>query len=123
MLTQERRDGLQAIGVGRELPDQAGIRFAGGEADADPVAARANVDASRVRMLHGQGFDVGGLLLTIGLAPGPGAGLFTLVSLALLGLSLGLLAADGLAAGSRTGGWLASNGGSSHGSALAKMAK
>src|SRR3954467_1665228 len=102
MLTQEGRDGLQAVGVSGELPDQAGIRF-GGEPDADPVAAGAYVDAGGVRVLHGQGFDVGDLLLTSGLAPGPGAGLFTLVSLA-LGLSLGLLAADGLAAGSRTGG-------------------
>ena len=49
-----------------------------------------------MRVLHGQGFDLGGLLLTAGLALGLGPGLATLVSLA-VGLSLGLLAAGGRA--------------------------
>ena len=61
MLAQEGRDGLQAVRVGGELPDQAGVGF-GGEADADPVGARADVDATGVRVLHGQGLDLGGLL-------------------------------------------------------------
>ena len=74
MLTQEGRDGLQAVGVSGELPDQAGIRF-GGETDADPVRAGADVDAGGVRVLYGQGLDVGGLLLTDVLALGPGPAL------------------------------------------------
>ena len=110
VLAQEGDDGLQAVGVGGELPDQAGVGF-GGEADADPVGARADVDAGGVRVQHGQGLDVGGLLLTEGLALGLGPGLATAVSLA-LGLSLSLLAAGG-----RAGGRLASDRRCGHGRA------
>jgi hypothetical protein len=57
--------------MGRELPDQAGGGV-GGEADAHPVGARADVDAGRVRVLHGQGFDPAGLLPAAGFALGLG---------------------------------------------------
>src|SRR5262249_27083533 len=53
VLTQEGGHGLQAGRVSRELPDRAGIGV-GGEADADPVGARADVDAGGVRALPGQ---------------------------------------------------------------------
>ena len=97
MLTQEGGDGLQAVRVGRELSNQAGSGV-GGEADADPVGAGADVDAGGVRVLHGQGFDLGGLPLATGFALELGPGLATLVGLAVgLGLSL-------LAAGRRGGG-------------------
>ena len=62
MLMQEGRNGFQAVGVGGELSNQAGSGF-GGEADADPVGARADVDAGGVGLLDGQGLDLGGLLL------------------------------------------------------------
>src|SRR5262249_39804996 len=84
-----------------------GIRL-GGEADAGPVGARADVDATGVRAQHGQGFDLGGLLLTQGLALGLGPGFATAVGSA-LGLSLRLPAA-----GSRAGGRLASDRRRSH---------
>src|ERR1700730_4260953 len=64
-------------------------------------------------MLHGQSFDVGGLLLTEGFALGLGPGLATVVSPA-VGLSLGLLAAG------KRGSWLASNRRCSHGGAPKK---
>src|SRR5438552_17790150 len=48
MRTQEGRNGLQARCTGRALSRQAGIRC-GAEPDADAVAARTDVDASRVR--------------------------------------------------------------------------
>ena len=72
---------------------------------------RAEVDAGGMRVPHGQGLDVGGLLLTKGLALGLGPGLATAVSLTLR-LSLSLLAGGG-----RAGGWLASDRGCSHGGA------
>jgi hypothetical protein len=78
--------------------DQAGIGF-GGEADADPVRARADVDAGGVRVLHGQRFDVGGLLLPAGFAPGLGPGFAPAVGLA-VGLRLSTLGA-----GRRAGVW------------------
>jgi hypothetical protein len=77
-----------------KLSNQAGSGF-GAEADADPVRARADVNAGRVRMLHGQSFDMGGFLLPKGIAFKLGPGLATVVGFA-LGLSL-----SGLAAGSR----------------------
>src|SRR5262249_36643621 len=71
----------------------AGSGFAG-EADADPVGAGTDVDASGVRMLHGQRFDLGGFLLPKGFALGFGPGLAPVVGLA-LGLGLSWLAAGG----------------------------
>src|SRR5262245_61777910 len=106
MLMQEGRNSLQAIGMGRKLSNQAGIGFAG-ETDADPVGAGTDVDAGGVRMLHGQRFDLGGLLQTKGFALGLGPGLATAVSLA-VGLSF-------LGAVRRGGGWLASGRRCSHG--------
>src|SRR5207302_5447877 len=44
VLPQEGGNGLQAIRVGRELPNQAGSGV-GGETDTDPVGAGADVDA------------------------------------------------------------------------------
>src|SRR5262249_61851040 len=62
--------------MGRELSDQAGSGF-GGETDADPVGAGADVDAGGVGMMHGQRFHPGGLLPTKGFALGLGPGLAT----------------------------------------------
>src|SRR5262249_44688382 len=72
-----------------------------GETDADPVGAGADVDASSVRMLHGQRFDLGGLLVPKGFALGLGPGFATVRGLA-VGAGLSLRAAG------RGGGWLAS---------------
>jgi hypothetical protein len=52
MLMQEGRKGFQAVCMGRKLLNQAGRGF-GSEAGADPVGAGTDVDAGRVRMLHG----------------------------------------------------------------------
>ena len=91
MLAQEGGDGLQAGRMSRKLLNQAGGGV-GGEADADPMGARADVDAGGVRMLHGQGFDPAGLLLTTGFAPGLGLCFATAVGLT-LSPNGGLLAA------------------------------
>ena len=48
MLPQEGHNGFQAIGMGREFFNPAGIGF-GRETDADPVGAGTDVDAGRVR--------------------------------------------------------------------------
>src|SRR5262249_5833329 len=96
MLPQEGGDSLQAGRVGGGLPNQAGGGV-GGETDAAPVGARADVDAGGVRVLHGQGLDPAGLLLTTGFALGLGAGFATAV-----GLALGL---SSLAAARRGGAW------------------
>src|SRR5262249_54967341 len=69
-------------------------------------------------MLHGQGFNLGGLLLAQGLALGLGSGLAPLVSLA-AGLSLGWLAARSRAGGGR----LASDRRCCHGRSLKKGRK
>src|SRR5262249_2791755 len=98
MHTQEGGNGFQASRMGRELSDQAGIGF-GSETDADPVGARADVDAGGARMLHGQRFGPGRLFLAKGFTLDLGPGLAAAVGLA-LGLSLSLLAA-----GRRGGGW------------------
>src|SRR5262245_20421343 len=100
MLMQEGRKGFQASRMGRKLSNQAGMGF-GGEADADPVGAGTDVDAGGVRMLHGQRFDLGGLLLPKSFALGLRPGLATVIGLA-GGAGLGLRAAGG------GGGWLAS---------------
>src|SRR6516164_10264919 len=94
--------------MGRKLSNQAGSGVRG-EADADPVGATADVDAGGVRMLHGQGFDVGGLPLPQGFALDLGPGLATVVGSA-LGLRLRLLAA-----GRRRGGWWAAGRRCGHG--------
>jgi hypothetical protein len=99
MLMQEGGNGFQARRVGRKFLNQAGIGC-GGEADADPVGAGTDVDAGGVRMVHGQRFDLGGLLLTKGFALGLGPGLATVIGLA-VGAGLGLRAAG------RGGGWFA----------------
>jgi hypothetical protein len=91
MLPQEGCNGFQARRVGRELLNQAGMGF-GSETDADPGGARTDVDASGVRMLHGQSLELGSLLLTTGFALGLGPGLAAVISSA-LGLRLSLLAA------------------------------
>jgi hypothetical protein len=91
VLPQEGGDGLQAGRVGRELLNQTGTGF-GGEADADPVGAGADVDAGGVRVLHGQRFDPGGLSLLEGFALGLGPGLAAVIRPA-VGLRLRLLAA------------------------------
>src|SRR5436853_5378266 len=94
--------------MSRKLPNQTGGGV-GGETDADPVGARADVDAGGVRMLHGQGLDLGGLPLPQRLALALGPGLAAVVGLA-VGLSLGLPAA-----GRRGGGRLVSGRRYSHG--------
>src|SRR5215831_16692253 len=94
----------------RKLANQAGSGV-GGEADADPVGAGADVDAGGVRMLDGQSFDLGGLPLPQGFALDLGPGLATAVGLA-VGLSL-----SWPAAGRRGGGRLVSGRGYSHGRA------
>src|SRR6516162_5448907 len=100
MLAQEGGNGFQTSRMSRKLANQAGSGV-GGEANADPVGATADVDAGGVRMLHGQSFDVAGLLLTTGFALALGPCFATVIGLT-LGLSLSLLAA-----GSRGGGgWL-----------------
>src|SRR5262249_45239672 len=86
--------------MGRKLLNQAGIGF-GGETDADPVGAGTDVDAGGVKMVHGQRFELGGLLLTQGFALGLGPGFATVIGLA-VGAGLGLRAAGGRAS------WLAS---------------
>ena len=86
VLAQEGGDGVQAVRVGRELSDRAGGGV-GGEADAHPVGAGADVDAGGVRVLHGQGLDRGGPARAGGLARGLSPGLATLVSRA-AGLSV-----------------------------------
>src|SRR6476646_4184863 len=78
VLPQEGGNGLQASRIGGELANQAGSGV-GGETDADPVGAGTDVDAGGVGMLHGQGFDVGGLPLTQGFALDLGSGLATAV--------------------------------------------
>jgi hypothetical protein len=88
--------------VGRELLNHAGTGF-GGEADADPVGAGTDVDASGVRVLHGQSFDPGGLPLMKGFALGFGPGLVSAVGMGFLG------------AGRRGGGRFASGGRCRHG--------
>jgi hypothetical protein len=64
------------------------------------VGAGADVDAGGVRVLHGQGFDPGGLPLLTGFALDLGPGLAPVVGLA-VGLRLGLLGA-----GRQVGVWL-----------------
>src|SRR5262249_6148212 len=52
MLTQEGRNGFQAIGMGRKLLNHAGIGL-GGEADADPVGPGADINAVKGRFKTG----------------------------------------------------------------------
>ena len=98
MLPQEGGKGFQASRMSWNLANQAGSGV-GGETNTDPVGATADVDAGGVRMLHGQRFDVGGLLLTTDFALDLGPCFATVIGLT-LGLSLSLLAA-----GRRGGGW------------------
>src|SRR5581483_9387092 len=91
MLPQEGGDGLQASRMGRKLANQAGSGV-GAEANADPVGAGTDVDTGRVRMLHGQSFDLGGFLLMKGFALDLGPSFATVAGLT-LGLSLSLRAA------------------------------
>jgi hypothetical protein len=58
------------------------------------MGAGTDIDAGGVRMVHGQGFDPGGLLLTKGFALVLGPGLAALLGPA-LGLGLSLLGMGG----------------------------
>src|SRR5262249_16681636 len=108
VLPQEGGYGFQASRMSRKLAHQAGSGV-GGETNTDPVGATAQGDAGGVRMLHGQSFDVGSLLLTTGLALDLGPCFATVVGLT-LGLSL-----SSVAAGRRGGGWLLSGRRCGHG--------
>src|SRR5271165_5649093 len=105
MLPQEGDNGLQASRMGRKLSNQTGSGV-GGETNTDLVGAGTDVDTGRVRMLHGQHFDLSSLLLTTGFTLDLGPAFTTVIGLPVV---LSFLGAG------RRGGWLASGRRCSHG--------